>query len=47
MKTFPVGMFELVGQETGRPGLAHPVQGVDQRIGADDPEHVEAAKRVD
>src|SRR5439155_24720281 len=47
MKAFPVGVFELAGQKTRRGGAAHPVQRRDQRIRADDPEHVEPAQGID
>ena len=46
METFPLRVFELVGQESRGPGLRHAVQGLDQRIGTDDPEHVKPAQRI-
>jgi hypothetical protein len=46
MEAFPIGVFELVGETLRGLGLAHFVQRIDQRIRADDPEHVEAPQRI-
>ena len=40
-------MFELISQKARAPGVAHAVERIDQRIRADDPEHVEAAQGVE
>jgi hypothetical protein len=43
MEALPLSVFELIGQESRGPGLGHAVERSDQRIRADDPEHVKAA----
>jgi hypothetical protein len=40
-------MIELFRQKLGRRILAHAAQRIDERVGADDPEHVEPAQCVE
>jgi hypothetical protein len=44
--SFPGLVLQLAGQEIDRPALADLAQGVDDVLGPDNPEHVEAAQGV-
>ena len=46
MKSLPIDVFELIGEEVGGFARAETVQSVNERVGADDPEHVEAAQCI-
>jgi len=46
MEAFPIGVIELVGQKAGGAASGHAAEGIDQRVRANDPEHVEAPQRI-
>ena len=47
MESRPFGVFQLQGQLVDRPGIADLAQALDQRVGADDPKHVETAQGIE
>ena len=47
MEPLPIDVVELVGEEIGGLAWTKAVQSVNEGVGADDPEHVEAAQSID